>query len=367
MFKKLKWQEYTQKFADCEFIICIGAGKRLDIIQQFFDSSILKKIKYVADNDAKKQGMEVDISGKKMTVQSIPSLISILNSNRKAIVIITTAVFKEILTQLSGYPEFNETDIFSYSYILWSYQDDIALRKKIPADLKICDKMLIPKKIHYCWFGKNPFPERYKKWMDSWKRYCPDYEIIEWNEDNYDITKNKYMHQAYEAKKWGFVSDYARLDVIYNYGGIYLDTDVELVRNLDELLYQSGFMGFQMEQQVNSGLGFGAAAGNIFIKGMLDAYNDLSFIDSLGNMDLTPCPIRETEYLIKQGLQLNGEYQVLKGGLTIYPEKVFCGIGFLTRELRLSEDTFSIHHYDGSWLDDEKRAQREKSIRDTKI
>ena len=94
---------------------------------------------------------------------------------------------------------------------------------------------MIPKKIHYCWFGGNPMPEKDKKCIESWKRYCPDYEIIRWDESNYDVSKNRYMKEAYEEKKWGFVPDYARLDIIYNEGGIYLDTDVELVKNLDDL------------------------------------------------------------------------------------------------------------------------------------
>ena len=120
---------------------------------------------------------------------------------------------------------------------------------------------MIPKVIHYCWFGHNPLPERYKEWIKSWKRYCPDYEIVEWNESNYDVTKHPYMRAAYDAKKWGFVSDYARLDIIYENGGIYLDTDVELVKNLDELLYQEGFAGVDSSGRLSTGLGFGARKG----------------------------------------------------------------------------------------------------------
>ena len=103
---------------------------------------------------------------------------------------------------------------------------------------------MIPKIIHYCWFGGAELPEKDRKCIESWKKFCPDYQIIEWNENNYDVTKNTYMYQAYQAKKWGFVPDYARLDIIYQHGGIYLDTDVELVKNLDSLLENDAFMGF---------------------------------------------------------------------------------------------------------------------------
>ena len=117
---------------------------------------------------------------------------------------------------------------------------------------------MIPKKIHYCWFGNNPLPEKDRKCIESWKKYCPNYEIIRHDENNYDISKNKYMKQAYESKKWGFVPDYARLDIIYNEGGIYLDTDVELTKNLDELLKYDAYMGFEDDIHVSPGLGFGA-------------------------------------------------------------------------------------------------------------
>ena len=107
--------------------------------------------------------------------------------------------------------------------------------------------MSIPKKIHYCWFGRNPLPESAKKCIESWKKYCPEYEIIEWNEDNFDLTENRYAREAYEQKKWAFVSDYARLKIVYEQGGIYMDVDVELIKPLDELTELDGYMGFEKE------------------------------------------------------------------------------------------------------------------------
>ena len=140
---------------------------------------------------------------------------------------------------------------------------------------------MIPKKIHYCWFGGNPLPELAQKCIASWKKYCPDYEIIEWNETNYDITKNNYMNQAYENKRWGFVPDYARLDIIYTHGGIYLDTDVELIKPIDELLTLKAFAGVEQNSEyVALGLGFGAEKEHPTIKALRDYYDTLSFVEN---------------------------------------------------------------------------------------
>ena len=122
--------------------------------------------------------------------------------------------------------------------------------------------------------------------MNSWKKYCPDYEIIEWNESNYDVTKNQYMYDAYKSEKWGFVPDYARLDIIYQYGGIYLDVDVELVQSLDELRYQDGFVGFEDQTEVNFGSGFGAAKGSRIIRELRDEYDRRKFVNEDGSLNL---------------------------------------------------------------------------------
>lgn len=142
--------------------------------------------------------------------------------------------------------------------------------------------MSIPKKIHYCWFGRNPLPESAKKCIESWKKYCPAYEIIEWNEDNFDLTENRYAREAYEQKKWAFVSDYARLKIVYEQGGIYMDVDVELIKPLDELTELDGYMGFEKEidgqMWIATGLGFGARAGHPIVGALLKDYEDIPFI-----------------------------------------------------------------------------------------
>ena len=187
--------------------------------------------------------------------------------------------------------------------------------------------MSIPKVIHYCWFGGTEMPAAYKKYMESWKRYCPDYEIKLWNEQNFDFSGNLYARQAYEQKKWAFVSDYARLKIIYEFGGIYLDTDVEILRPLDDLLELKGFLGFQDNKEIATGLGFGAEKGNPVIKAMLADYADAAFILPDGTYDTTPCPERNTEALIPLGFRADGCMQTVDG-VTLFPADYFCPIGF---------------------------------------
>lgn len=213
---------------------------------------------------------------------------------------------------------------------------------------------MIQKKIHYCWFGGNPLPELAQKCIASWRKFCPDYEIIEWNETNYDIKKNKYMSQAYENKRWGFVPDYARLDIIYTYGGIYLDTDVELIKPIDELLKLKAFAGVEQNSEyVALGLGFGAEKGHPTIKALCDYYDTLSFVEN-GELNLTPAPKINSTVLQAMGYRFSK--QIMDAcGMTIFPSEYLCPIDYDTDELRITENTYSIHHYTASWYDESQR------------
>ncbi len=212
---------------------------------------------------------------------------------------------------------------------------------------------MIPKKIHYCWFGHNPLPELAQKCIASWKKYCPDYEIIEWNEDNFDIHCCPYVEEAYEAKKWAFASDYVRLYVVYTYGGIYLDTDVELVKSLDCFLYNKCYLGIEFDSgYIATGLGFGAEKGNEAVALMLKAYEGLSFKE---NDSSIICPILNTKPFYDYGFIL-GKDELLDIGIAkIFPSEYFCPINCSTGETTITDSTVSIHHYSGSWLDDETK------------
>lgn len=222
--------------------------------------------------------------------------------------------------------------------------------------------MSIPKIIHYCWFGNNEMPKLAKKCIESWKKYCPDYEIICWNEENFDFSQNRYAREAYEAKKWAFVSDYVRLKVVYDYGGIYMDTDVELIKPIDSFLKYKGFMGFEGNGLVSTGLGFGAEKENEIIGAMLRDYDDISFILPDGSYDLTPCPDRNSVVLTNLGMNLKNMDQIFMG-MRFLPEEYLSPMDYYTGKKHITENTYSIHHYAASWTSSvSKRTTRIKRI-----
>lgn len=208
---------------------------------------------------------------------------------------------------------------------------------------------MIPKTIHYCWFGKNPLPESAVRCINSWKKYCPDYEIIEHNEDNYDVNAHPYSKEAYEAGKWAFVSDIARLDILYHNGGIYLDTDVELLKPLDDILDCDGFMGFEDKKQVASGLGMAAKPYSQIIELLLSGYEKSHFLKEDGSYDLTPCPIRNTKQLVDIGLKPDGSYQEIQN-FKFFPRDVLAPKEYTSGRMKyFTKNTRAIHHYDASW------------------
>lgn len=206
---------------------------------------------------------------------------------------------------------------------------------------------MIVKTIHYCWFGRNPKPELVKKCIDSWKKNCPEYEIKEWNEDNFDVNCCDYVREAYEAKKWAFVSDYCRFFVLFQYGGIYLDTDVELLKTLEQL--NENFVGFESPNKVNSGLIRGAKSGDLICKHMLESYSKSHFRKKDGTLDLLTVCDRETEILCSLGLKRDNSLQDISG-TTVYPSEFFNPMDMETGKLHITDNTVSIHHYAASWI-----------------
>lgn len=219
---------------------------------------------------------------------------------------------------------------------------------------------MIPKVIHYCWFGGNPFPDLAERCLASWKKYCPDYDIRRWDESNFDIACCDYVKEAYSAKKWAFVSDYARLFILYEYGGIYLDTDVELVSSIDDIIARGSFMGMERNfnrekiidniNAINMGLGSGMEPGQPIINEILESYQQDSFIDKYGVQNLYTIVERTTEIFVRHGFDTRKNVIQSVSGVTIYPRDYFCPMDYVSGKIIETANTRSIHHYSATWL-----------------
>lgn len=208
---------------------------------------------------------------------------------------------------------------------------------------------MIPKKIHYVWVGHNPKSSLIRECIATWEKNLPDYEIIEWNESNFDMHENKYIEQAYQAKKWAFVSDYIRARVIYEQGGIYLDTDVRVLKKLDPLLNNQAFIGFENNDYLSAAI-FGAEVHHPFIKDMLDYYQDKKFTFDKNNQMAGVNSLSVTDILKeKYGLKTGNYEQRLKAGIHVYPDGVLCNP---------SKDSYSIHLFTGTWIDGQETVKQ---------
>lgn len=215
---------------------------------------------------------------------------------------------------------------------------------------------MIPKTIHYCWFGGNPLPKDVEKCIASWKKFFPDYEIKEWNEKNFDVNCCDYVREAYNAKKWAFVSDYARFWILYHEGGVYFDTDVEVIKNMTSIIEKGSFMGCELLNKseddepiklwVNPGLGLGADRGLSIYKEMLELYESIHFINEGGGcltvVDYTTKVLKKHKWIGK------GEIEKIED-IIIYPDEYFCPLNYRTGELNITDNTYSIHWYTASW------------------
>ena len=212
---------------------------------------------------------------------------------------------------------------------------------------------MIPKIIHYCWFGGKPLPKIAEKCIASWKKYLPGYEIKRWDESNFDVNAIPYTREAYAACKFAFVSDYARFWILYHYGGVYFDTDVEAINNMDDIISAGNFMGVEQQNDeritVAPGLGIGVIRENSLFGQMIEVYSRAHFLNYYGTPCLKNIVEITTEQLQKYGLRNISEIQECCG-FTIYPKDYFCPIDYDTRELKITENTRTIHHYAESWI-----------------
>lgn len=220
---------------------------------------------------------------------------------------------------------------------------------------------MIPKIIHYCWFGRNPKPRLAERCIKSWRKYCPDYEIIEWNEDNFDISVAPlYVRQAYDARKWAFVTDYVRLWAMTRYGGIYMDTDVEVVKPLDRFLCHKAFSGFEDDTHIPTGIMACEKDFPLFLE-LMRYYDTARFLDEEGNPITTTNVTIISDICLKAGLIPNNQFQVVQE-FALYPKDYFCPISYDAYKLEKTKNTSTIHWFSGSWQSQSERETRRADV-----
>ena len=323
-------------------VIVYGAG----MIGQIVVSYIIGKyqlydyISCYVDMDKRKIGRKVAIGFREYEIRT-PEILKTQGTN--IVILLTNSKFKPVLEYL----ERMESDAEADCYI-------------IPAMQLLEQRRMIPKVIHYCWFGKGQLPDFLKECIASWKKYCPEYEIVRWDEGNYDVSRFEYTRQAYEAGQFGFVTDLARLDILYENGGIYLDTDVMLLKSMDSLLYNKGFVGVEKWGNINSGGGIGAIAHHPMIREMLDYRLRFSFIFKDGSQNLETNGFYETVPFIRHGMKIDNTLQIINE-MTVYPSDVFHPYNYMSKENDIGENTISIHYFFGGWMDEKDKNNRENT------
>lgn len=207
---------------------------------------------------------------------------------------------------------------------------------------------MIPKTIHYCWFGGKDLPNLASRCIESWKRILPDYEIKCWSEENYDIENSvPYLKEAYFTKKFAFVSDYVRLYALYNEGGIYMDTDVEVIKDFSNLLGENAVLGYEDDNSLTTAF-IAVPPKAIWIKELLDLYEKRSFIREDGVLDLTTNVTFISDYLKEKGMIINGEY-LNKDDIEIYPSEYFSPRSWDKGKYHITDNTYTVHYFAGTW------------------
>jgi hypothetical protein len=336
-----------------------GIGKDyLDLTCSYFYPAISRNITEFIDNG--KAGSEIVSGDRKYTVKNLEYL---KNISEGIILICSSKCMDEMYESVCNLNLPDSVECFLLA-LIWPVSDgvdDSKIKDYIFNNSSVPDK--IEKKIHCFWFSGDEKPKKYQMCIDSWKRVCPDYEIIEWNADNYDCGKNTFVKQAYDKKKWAFISDYARLDVVHEYGGIYLDMDVELKKDFEPLLKCDAFFSFGRQFVVDLGTGFGSVAHNPFIKSLLDLYQGKEFLDESGEPMLNKYvqPFFIMNNIVGKGVCMNGDMQMVDD-MVFLPRKYYSPVDdFFFQNYVQSEDTRGIHWYNAGWCDDSIFDVREKN------
>jgi Mannosyltransferase OCH1 and related enzymes len=333
-------------------IIIFGIGAYFNYyVSESFPNSLVKNVAYFVDNNP--SDSTIQIWGRVFSIYNP----EILKSENNCIVILaSTNHINSMYNQLNKMHLNSSITCYVYPFILINTIGN-SEKSRIKSYFSNYKMPKIPKRIHCFWFSGDPKPEEYQKCKNSWKKYCPDYNIYEWNMDNYDYKKNNFMKKAIDSKKWAFASDFARLDILYKCGGIYLDMDVEIIKPLDDLLNSNAFFTFDTNMDIDLGT-FASQPENTLVKDLMKIYENINFSSDLNIMNWFCQPRYIRPVLKKYGVKLDGTLQIINN-MIFFPRSYLAPKDSIIYELNaLSQNTYAIHHYNAGWKSNNYRSMR---------
>jgi len=320
-------------------IIIYGAGMIGQILIPFIIEKyqLLEYVECYVDMDERKKGKKIAIGLREYEVRQ-PEFLKNISGN--TVILITNSKCYPIIQFLDRIEALDNIDCYI-----------------VPMMQMIEQRPMIPKVIHYCWFGGKKLPGFLERCIESWELHCPEYKIIRWDETNYDVEKYDYIKYAFHNKKFGFITDVARLDILYQHGGIYLDTDVKLLKTFDGLLYNKGFVGVEKWGNINTGGGVGVIPRHPMIREMLDYRLEIPFIFKDGSLNIETNGLYETIPFIKHGMRIDNTLQTVND-MTVYPASVFHPYDYMSCEEKIEENTVSVHYFYGGWMEERDKRNR---------
>lgn len=354
-FINCSYENFIKRTAN-KRIVLFGASSAWDYFFTVFpeiDKDVLERTSCIVDNSPDKQGTPFDIGTRRYSVFS-PSYLKTM-SNFAVLIDVSLAYVENICDQLIRFLSLE--DVECYSLFLMIEYHNVIDNSAVKKYFENRDKKKIPAKIHSFWFSGEEKPDVYKRCIESWHKHCPSFEIIEWDAKKYDVKKNDYMFESFERKKWAFVSDYARLDVVKEYGGIYMDMDVELVSSLEPLLYAEGFFCRQEDGLLELGSGFGAQPGDYMITRMLKEYEGRHLVTESGEIDFTPQPQFLNKVFLEYGFKKDYNSTEILNRIVLSNDYISCYSG----EYEGNQPILGIHWHNGGWVDEKKRSLIKKS------
>ncbi len=358
-FIKCSYDEFITKIKDRR-VIQFGASTGWGYYASLYPNihtEVVERTDYIVDNSSEKVGKEWDVLGRRIPVNAPGRLCE----EKKPLILITVGLRYQdaICRQLLDLALPEEAECYSLQLMI--YEEKEADNKCVSEYFEAHREKTIPPIIHSFWFSGEEKPDKYKRCIDSWYKFCPDFEIHEWNSNNYDVTKNEYMRQAFECRKWAFVSDYARLDVVHEYGGIYLDMDVELIAPIDWMRFATAFFCRQNDGLIELGSGFGAARRNPLVGELLGFYADKQFLKADGTVDTTPQPALLGSIFNKHGMVLSHNSEVVDDVMLFSNDYITCIKGD-PASWNFKGTEVGIHWHNAGWLNANARLALEEDF-----